>query len=418
MDNITHSLIGISLGHAAAGNQAERRWRSALIWTAVIGSNFPDLDFVVRFFAHDTKLLYLLEHRGHSHTFLFALPAGLLSGLLGAKIAGFRSDADAPGATAATVGGEARRGWIPLLLLGVLSAFLHIGADFWNDYGVHPLWPFSNRWYYGDFIFIVEPMLWSVLLPLAILEARGRFGRYAWGAFAGLALGLVWLGGYMTWPLALAVTAWSAVLTAVMIGLRHTRRRVWATAAGLAIVLLAFVTGSHLARRAVRDQLAVQAPTEQEVQLVSSPAPGNPACWRVILASLAPASGEYIVRVGVASLGFTQNAGDGCYPHLGTERTMPLQATWPSDSHLVWLGEFRGNAAELKSLASSNCGFAALLHFARVPFWIKQSGQVIGGDARYDREPGLGFSEFAFANSAACPTYVPLWIPPLRFLLD
>ena len=50
-----------------------------------------------------------------------------------------------------------------------LGAVLHIFVDSWNSYGVHPFWPISSRWIYGDFVFILI-LLWQV--PLVNQETR------------------------------------------------------------------------------------------------------------------------------------------------------------------------------------------------------------------------------------------------------
>ena len=89
MDNLTHSLIGLALGElvdrALPTNpdpQRGRTRRRVLLATGALASNFPDLDLVL------TPLLapplgYLLHHRGHTHTLLFALPQiALLLGLM------------------------------------------------------------------------------------------------------------------------------------------------------------------------------------------------------------------------------------------------------------------------------------------------------------------------------------------------
>ena len=89
MDNLTHCLIGLALGElvdralpAHLDPQRGRTRRRVLLATGALASNFPDLDLVL------TPLLapplgYLLHHRGHTHTLLFALPQiALLLGLM------------------------------------------------------------------------------------------------------------------------------------------------------------------------------------------------------------------------------------------------------------------------------------------------------------------------------------------------
>ncbi|WP_229425109.1 metal-dependent hydrolase [Massilia sp. Se16.2.3] len=84
MDNLTHSLVGLALGelaHRVLPTEADparaSTRRRLLLSCGALASNFPDLDLVL------TPLLpdpfgYLLHHRGHTHTLLYALPQALL----------------------------------------------------------------------------------------------------------------------------------------------------------------------------------------------------------------------------------------------------------------------------------------------------------------------------------------------------
>ena len=83
-----------------------------------------------------------------------------------------------------------------------LAGFSHILLDFTNNYGVRPWWPFSEKWYSWDIVFIVEPVM-LVLLILGLIVPllfglidkeigarphgpRGRFGATL--ALTGVAL--------------------------------------------------------------------------------------------------------------------------------------------------------------------------------------------------------------------------------------
>lgn len=166
MDNLTHSLVGLALGELA--NRAlpahpdphkARTRRRVLLATGALASNFPDLDLVL------TPLLapplgYLLHHRGHTHTLLYALPQiALLLGLLWLLWPGarrlMRDDRTARRAVLATA---------------ALGMVLHLSLDFLNVYGVHPFHPLDSRWLYGDMVFIIEPVFWTALgVALALL---------------------------------------------------------------------------------------------------------------------------------------------------------------------------------------------------------------------------------------------------------
>src|SRR5204863_1031304 len=60
-----------------------------------------------------------------------------------------------------------------ILALSYLGVLLHVSMDLLNNYGVRLLMPFSQRWFYGDVLFIVDPRLW-VILGAGIWLARYR----------------------------------------------------------------------------------------------------------------------------------------------------------------------------------------------------------------------------------------------------
>jgi inner membrane protein len=61
--------------------------------------------------------------------------------------------------------------WGLLFGYACLAGLSHLLLDFTNNYGVRPFWPFSERWYSWDLVFIVEPVLLVVLTLGLILPA-------------------------------------------------------------------------------------------------------------------------------------------------------------------------------------------------------------------------------------------------------
>jgi len=61
--------------------------------------------------------------------------------------------------------------WGLLFAFACLAGLSHIFLDFTNNYGVRPFWPFSERWYSWDIVFIVDPILLVVLTLGLILPA-------------------------------------------------------------------------------------------------------------------------------------------------------------------------------------------------------------------------------------------------------
>jgi len=64
--------------------------------------------------------------------------------------------------------------WGLLFLYACLAGLSHILLDFTNNYGVRPFWPFSERWYSWDIVFIVEPVMLAFLILGLIVP--GLFG--------------------------------------------------------------------------------------------------------------------------------------------------------------------------------------------------------------------------------------------------
>ena len=118
----------------------------------VVGSNLPDADFLYSALT-GSKLDYLLQHRGYTHTVLGAVAFAALA--LGCLALWLRSR-HIPWSSS-----DARY----LFAMALLAPLLHIGLDFTNSYGVHPFWPVRNDWFYGDAVFIVEPLLWVAATP-------------------------------------------------------------------------------------------------------------------------------------------------------------------------------------------------------------------------------------------------------------
>lgn len=54
--------------------------------------------------------------------------------------------------------------WGLLFVFAYIAGLSHILLDYTNNYGVRPFWPFSERWFSWDIVFIIEPALWLVLV--------------------------------------------------------------------------------------------------------------------------------------------------------------------------------------------------------------------------------------------------------------
>ncbi len=123
-----------------------------------LAAEAPDLDVLSRF---DGAAFALNHHRGFTHSFLGApLVAAAVVGFVyliwrwrGRKL----HNPDLPPR------------WGLLFIFACLAGFSHILLDYTTSYGVRPFWPFSERWYSWDIVYIVEPVLLVILvLGLAV----------------------------------------------------------------------------------------------------------------------------------------------------------------------------------------------------------------------------------------------------------
>lgn len=143
MDPLCHTLVGGALAESGL----KRRTRLGT-GTLLIGANLPDVDIAAAWTGNDLGF-----RRGWTHGALawVALPVALTGiMLLWNRIRPVR---------------EGEPPVVPrqLLLLASISVLTHPLLDWLNTYGVRLLMPFSERWFYGDSVFIVDPWLWLLL---------------------------------------------------------------------------------------------------------------------------------------------------------------------------------------------------------------------------------------------------------------
>ena len=155
MDNLCHTLVGAALGEA--GLKRRTRFGSA---TLMIASNLPDVDVLV--FATGTPSVAF--RRGWTHGILadVLLPPLLTAVML--LVASRRP----------TTSGQPSVQPTQLLLLSYIGVILHVLMDLLNTYGVRLLMPFSQQWFYGDVLFIIDPWLWLALGTGVSLSVRRR----------------------------------------------------------------------------------------------------------------------------------------------------------------------------------------------------------------------------------------------------
>jgi inner membrane protein len=171
--------------------------RKTALATAVLtlAAEAPDLDVLGRFggpafgFAH---------HRGFTHSFLgVLLDAAAVLGVVYLiwRLRGRRvKDPNLPPR------------WGLLFLYACLAGLSHILLDFTNNYGVRPFWPFSERWYSWDIVFIFEPFMFGLLLLGLIVPSffsliDGEIGVRTRGPKGRVAATVALAGAVLLWGL-------------------------------------------------------------------------------------------------------------------------------------------------------------------------------------------------------------------------
>jgi inner membrane protein len=411
MDNLTHTLIGVMVGETlhrslpASTVLSDRARRTVAITVMAIGGNLPDADIIYTTWA-GTTVDYVLHHRGHTHTFPGALGLSLLLFLAVRLFWWRRKLAPRPGDT-----------WF-LAGLSLLATLLHLGLDFTNNYGIHPLWPLNNRWYYGDAVFIVEPLLWACSAVL-LFVLPGRAWRIVISLVLAAGLGLSWLSGFVPPSLAALLTLLTVGLVAVS---RYASART-ALVAGIAAwmaVTATFVVTARTAENRIDALLAAQFPDTRTLDVVLTPMPANPVCREVL--AVQETTDHYVVRRAFHSLAPGWITADGCRQSYwsGTGTTAQLQPVGQENTdELLWTGELAMDTGLLAGLDGQYCAVSALMQFARAPWAVPQGDGWIVGDLRFDREPGLGLAEVAVGPSTdECPHLPAPWIPPREELVN
>jgi len=242
LDPLAHTLVGAAL--------ARTRLARAVPYattTLVAAANLPDLDVLSYLAGSDAALAF---RRGPTHGPLgWLLLPPLLVAIVALATRRRRARAGSPLPTRT------------LLSLAYLAALTHPLLDLLNVYGVRLLSPFSNRWFYGDALFIVDPWFWLILgCAVFLVREPTRRALALWSAAAAGSTYLLLTEPTPLWSKGLwsaAVVATIALRLARRDALRRRRERI-ATAA-IAVWLLylgGMLAASRVAEKAVARELA------------------------------------------------------------------------------------------------------------------------------------------------------------------
>ena len=155
MEPITHFLTGACMGRAGLNRKT-----ALATATVTLAAEAPDIDVIGRF---KGSVFGFAHHRGFTHSFLgLILVSAATVGIVylvwvlrGRKI----KDPNLPPR------------WGLLFVFAYIAGLSHILLDFTNNYGVRPFWPFYERWYSWDIVFIVEPVILILLVAGLVLPS-------------------------------------------------------------------------------------------------------------------------------------------------------------------------------------------------------------------------------------------------------
>ena len=274
MDNLTHSLVGLTA--SKAGLERVSPYATAV---CIMAANLPDADTVMLFAG---RYVYLEQHRGVSHSIVGTLTLSLLLPLAFFGIERL---------VVRLRGREPRAKLKGLLLCSLALGASHPLLDWTNNYGVRPLLPWDGSWFYGDLVFILDPWIWLMLGGAAfLLTASTRRRTLLWALVALLpTAAILLLPGMrgMGVPLGARV-GWVAGLVFLVLAHHFGLARRWgaavaATALALVVVYWSALSLSHaraVARAAAQAQTYAAADGSRVLKVAAMPMPADPLTWR------------------------------------------------------------------------------------------------------------------------------------------
>ena len=161
MDPLTHFLTG-----ACMGRSGFNRKTALATATMVLAAEAADLDVV---WGLKGSIAGLQHHRGITHSFVGApFVAAAVVGFM-YLLHRFILSKRRPRAKASTPALPVRWGY--LYFCAVLAALSHLLLDYTTAYGIRLFEPFNFRWYSWDIVYIVDPLIWIVLIAALALPA-------------------------------------------------------------------------------------------------------------------------------------------------------------------------------------------------------------------------------------------------------
>ncbi len=375
MDNLTHSLVGLTA--AKAGLERLSPGATAL---SIIAANLPDVDIAI--LLTGDRWTYLQHHRGITHAIVGVATLAFLLPLIVHGVdrlwARFRNRTHT----------TKLRG---LLIVSLLVSATHPLLDWTNNYGMRFFLPWSQKWYYGDLVFIVDPYIWLLLGGASfLLTATTNVKKAVWAVLGIVTTVLVLVGSQRAGfpPPFFFRTFWIAGLaTLILMSVFGVRRRFGNKLAIIALMIVpaywSFLAYAHSKAVAAAQFMAAQIVTpngEKVSRLAAMPTLASPLHW------------ECVFETDRATYRF---------------RLRLLSDNFPS-SRVVRYEKPTGDLAKVMETVSRERPAQVFLGFARFPVaqltdpdCVTQTLVQIA-DLRYT-EPGSSRGSFALELPVECP---------------
>ena len=277
MDNFTHSLVGL-----VASKAGFERLSPGATGLCILAANAPDSDIVTLI---GGRWNYLHYHRGITHsilgTLLLALTLPLIFYLADRLIARIRARQPA-----VQVKG--------LLIASLLVTATHPFMDWTNNYGLRPFLPWSSQWFYGDFVFIIDPFLWMILGGACfLLTSKSKLQLGIWLLLALLFTYLViTVPGQqgLSQPTVLRAV-WILVLIGLVVSFKLGAAQRWGSRIALAALVLVAVYWGSLAslhwfamnEATIEARAIVNQHGESITDIAAMPTLANPFQWSCVV---------------------------------------------------------------------------------------------------------------------------------------
>lgn len=400
MDNITHTAVGALFTEVLYQSIRKKhgdkpKLRRNLQILSAFASNFPDFDLLLQL-VDSSSLGYLTNHRGHTHTllgligeFLFVLAVSFLISKFILK---------------SPFSKENIKYIAPVLAFGLLS---HVVLDFMNSYGVHPFWPLNNKWYYGDTLFIIEPLLWITMATAFFHIIKSGYFKYIFLGFSLSSPLIFTVLGLGSWINTSLVLMFSFTLFFHLKGKEPLRVAKEGLSFLLSIICIFALQSAHT-KASLEDSLSSIAAEYTLLDLQVSPLPSNFMCWNFL--GVYKNSSEYQTYSGTYSpseffLKFC--------PLQDSTKGVPPNVQLKDLPNIKFNGLYTQPLDTLKSAYSLNCKTKAWFTFARVPFFFEENLY----DLRFAIRSKEGFVEFDVESEQDCPVIKSPWTPPREDIL-